>query len=66
MSYYEFIQPLFIALKNKVMLSFSSVSYFFEKLMYKMHSFTPCVAKQPASVLIIIEITLISLFALDF
>lgn len=66
MSYYEFIQPLFIALKNKVMLRFSSVSYFFEKLMYKMHSFTPCVAKQPASVLIIIEITLISFFALDF
>lgn len=66
MSYYEFIQPLFIALKNKVMLSFSSVIYFFEKLMYKMHSFTPSVAKQPASVLIIIEITLISFFALDF
>jgi len=65
MSYYEFIQPFFIALKNKVTLSFSSVNYFFEKLTYKMHCFTPRVAKQPASVLIIIEITL-SFFALDF
>ena len=66
MSYYEFIQPFFIALKSKVMLSFSCVSYFFKKLIHVQNAFlTPRVAKQPASVLIITEITS-PFFALDF